>query len=230
MRGREWKQAFIKTIPILCGYLFLGTAFGILLQQAGFGVLWAIGISAIVYAGSLQFVLVPFMSAAAPLVSVFITSLFINSRHLFYGLSFIERFRRMKRRYPYMVFSLTDETYSVLCAQPDVEAVSDRELFCIALFDQLYWIIGSLIGSLIGQYLPFDFTGVDFAMTALFAVILYEQLASAASKLPALIGLFSAAACLFLFGSEQFLLPALVSAAVLLCLLRPWIEKKEGKA
>ncbi|MFR9254730.1 MAG: AzlC family ABC transporter permease [Merdibacter sp.] len=167
----DLRNAFIKTIPIMCGYLFLGFAFGISLQQAGFGAGWALLISTIVYAGSLQFVLVPFLASGAPLVSVFLTSLFVNSRHIFYGLSFLERFRRMKQAYPYMVFSLTDETYSVLCAQKDVDALSDRELFFIHLLDQLYWIVGSLGGALVGSVLPFDFTGIDFAMTALFGVI-----------------------------------------------------------
>ena len=115
----DFRQALIKTLPILCGYAFLGFAFGILLQKAGFNVFWALLISTVVYAGSLQFLLVSFMAAAAPLLNVFAASLFINSRHLFYGISFIDRFRKAKRYCPYLVFSLTDETYSVLCAERD---------------------------------------------------------------------------------------------------------------
>lgn len=222
----DLRNAFIKTIPIMCGYLFLGFAFGISLQQAGFGAGWALLISTIVYAGSLQFVLVPFLASGAPLVSVFLTSLFVNSRHIFYGLSFLERFRRMKQAYPYMVFSLTDETYSVLCAQKDVDALSDRELFFIHLLDQLYWIVGSLGGALLGSVLPFDFTGIDFAMTALFGVIFYEQMEQAANRLPAVVGIGCAIVCLLLFGAENFLLPALVSAAVGLSLLRPWLGRE----
>src|SRR5699024_1020017 len=138
---------------------------------------------------SLQFVLVPFLASGTPLVSVFLTSLFVNSRHIFYGLSFLERFRRMKQAYPYMVFSLTDETYSVLCAHKDVDALSDRELFFIHLLDQLYWIVASLGGALLGSVLPFDVTGIDFAMTALLGVIFYEQMEQAANRLPAVVGI-----------------------------------------
>ena len=214
----DLRNAFIKTIPIMCGYLFLGFAFGISLQQAGFGAGWALLISTIVYAGSLQFVLVPFLASGAPLVSVFLTSLFVNSR--------LERFRRMKQAYPYMVFSLTDETYSVLCAQKDVDALSDRELFFIHLLDQLYWIVASLGGALLGNVLPFDFTGIDFAMTALFGVIFYEQMEQAANRLPAVVGIGCAIVCLLLFGAENFLLPALVSAVVGLSLLRPWLGRE----
>lgn len=223
----DLRNAFIKTVPILCGYLFLGFAFGISLQQAGFGVGWALLISTIVYAGSLQFVLVPFLASGAPLVSVLLTSLFVNSRHMFYGLSFLERFRRVKHGYPYLVFSLSDETYSVLCAQKDIDALSDRELFLIHLLDQLYWIIGSLGGALLGSVLPFDFTGIDFAMTALFGVIFYEQLEQVGNRLPAVIGIVCALIALLLFGAENFLLPALIAAVLALSLLRPWLERKQ---
>ena len=127
----DFRQALIKTLPILCGYAFLGFAFGILLQKAGFNVFWALLISTVVYAGSLQFLLVSFMAAAAPLLNVFAASLFINSRHLFYGISFIDRFRKAKRYCPYLVFSLTDETYSVLCAEKDLDHISEfNDLVC----------------------------------------------------------------------------------------------------
>lgn len=224
----DLRKAFVTSIPILCGYVFLGFAFGISLQQAGFGVGFALLISTVVYAGSLQFVLIPFLAAASPLASVFLTSLFVNSRHIFYGLSFIDRFRRMKRCYPYMVFSLTDETYSLLCAQKDIDAASDRYLFFLHLLDHLYWIAGSLLGAVFGSVLPFDLSGIDFAMTALFGVIFYEQMEHAANRLPALIGLVCALIALLVFGAESFLLPALVSTVVVLCLARPWLEG--GKA
>lgn len=224
---QSMRNALIKTIPILCGYLFLGFAFGISLQQAGFGVCWALLISTFVYAGSLQFMLIPFMASNAPLFTVFLTSLFVNCRHIFYGLTFIERFQKVKRGCSYLIFSLTDETYSVLCAQQDVDALSDQELLFIHLFDHLYWIVGSLIGACFGSVLPWDLTGIDFAMTALFGVIFCEQMEHASSCLPAAIGIGCALIAIGIFGIDQFLLPALVLAVFLLSVMRSWIEVKQ---
>lgn len=225
-----WKylrRAWVKTIPIMCGYLFLGFAFGVSLQQAGFGVIWAVAISVFVYAGSLQFMMIPLLVSNASLFTMFFTTLFVNCRHIFYGLTFIERFRKVKHGCPYLIFSLTDETYSVLCSQKDVEQISDRELFFIHLLDHLYWIIGSFAGACFGSVIKLDLTGIDFAMTALFGVIFYEQMENANSYLPALVGLLSAVCSFFLFGADQFLLPALILAVLLLCFLRPWIEVKQ---
>jgi len=113
-------QALKLTVPVMCGYLFLGTAFGATLAQAGFGPAWALMMSGLVYAGSLQFVMVPLMASSAGLAAVALTALMVNARHLFYGVSYIERFRRMRAMVrPYMVFSLTDETYSVFCSLPE---------------------------------------------------------------------------------------------------------------
>ena len=153
------KYAFSRTLPVLFGYIFLGIAFGIVLQQAGFNFIWAFCISLFLYAGSMQFVLVPLLASAASPLTVAITTLFVNSRHVFYGLSFIESFKKMKTQL-YMIFSLSDETYSVLCSckNEDPEEKNRPAWFLINLFDQSYWIIGSVIGALLGQVLPFDFT------------------------------------------------------------------------
>lgn len=223
----DFRQALIKTLPILCGYAFLGFAFGILLQKAGFNVFWALLISTVVYAGSLQFLLVSFMAAAAPLLNVFAASLFINSRHLFYGISFIDRFRKAKRYCPYLVFSLTDETYSVLCAEKDLDHISDRQLFLIHLLNHLYWITASAAGSIAGTLISFDLEGIDFAMTALFAVILCEQVHTLRCKLPIVIGACCAVFSFLIFDSDAFLLPALVSAVILLSVFRGRIMTEE---
>ena len=170
----NWRQtarfAFRQSLGVLFGYVFLGTAFGILLRQAGFGALWSLAFSGLVYAGSLQFVLAGFLAAPTALPTVALMSLFINARHLFYGLSFIERFRSMGKKRPYMIFSLTDETYSVLCGMDEVPAGVDKNgaMFLVALLDQLYWVAGSLLGTFAGG-LPLDFTGIDFSMTGDFS-------------------------------------------------------------
>lgn len=215
----ELKYAFIKSIPVMCGYVFLGIAFGISLQEAGYGWVWALAMSLFVFAGSMQFVMIPMMVSSVPVMTMAVTTLFVNCRHIFYGISFVESFRKMKQKL-YMIFSLTDETYSVLCGckQEDPEEKHRDAWFLIALIDQSYWVIGSVIGAWLGNLLPFDFTGIDFSMTALFIVILLEQVLGAAgrTKIAASIGLVTAAVFLIFFGTEHFLLPALLVTVFLL--------------
>lgn len=231
----NWRQtarfAFRQSLGVLFGYVFLGTAFGILLRQAGFGALWSLAFSGLVYAGSLQFVLAGFLAAPTALPTVALMSLFINARHLFYGLSFIERFRSMGKKRPYMIFSLTDETYSVLCGMDEVPAGVDKNgaMFLAALLDQLYWVAGSLLGTFAGG-LPLDFTGIDFSMTALFLVIFLEQWRGAKSHLPALLGLGCGAAFLLALGPDHFLPPALCATVAVLLLARPVLNREKEAA
>ncbi len=223
--------AFYKTIPVLLGYLFLGLAFGLLLQEAGYSFWWALLSSGIVYAGSIQFVLVEFLNGGTGFLTVAVMTLLINSRHAFYGLSFVEKFRKMKT-YPYMIFSLTDETYSLLCSLKVPEGIDEKKaMFLIALFDQLYWVAGSVLGAALGQVLPFDMTGIDFAMTALFVTIFVDQWREAKSHLPAIVGLCSAAVCLLIFGGSNFILPSLIITVGILMALRGRLETSlSGKA
>ncbi|MBQ8618944.1 MAG: AzlC family ABC transporter permease [Clostridia bacterium] len=202
------------TVPVMCGYLFLGTAFGATLAQAGFGPAWALMMSGLVYAGSLQFVMVPLMASGAALGTVALTALMVNARHLFYGVSYIERFRRMGLLRPYMIFSLTDETYSVFCGLPGEE--SDGVMLRVALYDQLYWITGSVIGAVLASQLPFDLTGIDFSMTALFIVICLERAMNRENRLPVAMGGVCAILSLLVLGPDNFLAPALGATAVLL--------------
>ena len=223
--------AFYKTIPVLLGYLFLGLAFGLLLQEAGYSFWWALLSSGIVYAGSIQFVLVEFLSGGTGLLTVAVMTLMLNSRHAFVGLSFVEKFRKMMT-YPYMIFSLTDETYSLLCSLKVPEGIDEKKaMFLIALFDQLYWVAGSVLGAALGQVLPFDMTGIDFAMTALFVTIFVDQWREAKSHLPAIVGLCSAAVCLLIFGGSNFILPSLIITVGILMALRGRLERSlSGKA
>lgn len=217
---KEFKKAFVKTIPILCGYLFLGIAFGVLLQQAGFNFIWAFFASIFIYAGTGQFLLVSLLSENASLIIVAAMTLFINCRHIFYGITFVDRFKKMGKFYPYMIFSLTDETYSLLCIERYKKGyeTDDKTLFYIALLDHIYWIAGSVIGALMGQYIPIDFTGIDFSMTALFLVIFIDQQKGTKERLPAVSGLLAATLCLLIFGSDGFLLPALLVTVLCVCI------------
>lgn len=221
------RYAFRQSLPVLSGYLFLGSAYGILLHHAGFGPLWALFTSCFVYAGSLQFVLVNFMAAGTALPTVALMSLFINSRHLFYGLSFIEKFKAMGKRGLYMVFGLSDETFSVLCSlEPPADVNRQDAMFFLALFNQGYWVCGSVLGAFLGN-LPVDFTGIDFSMTALFMVLLLEQWRGAKGHLPVYIGLLCGVVCFVLLGPDGFLLPALLASVSLLLLAKPLIEAKK---
>ena len=222
------KFALKKSLPVLFGYLFLGSAFGIMLYEAGYTVLWAILISVVVYAGSGQFLLVSLLSSAASLPTVAFMTLFVNSRHIFYGLSYVETFKKGGWRYPFMIFSLTDETYSVNTSIHTVPANVDEVMarYFIGLFDHIYGILGSVIGALAGQLIPIDFTGVDFSMTALFVVIYIDQMIEAKNKFAGIIGIVCAVLCLIVFGADKFLLPSLILTVALLSALKPLIQKK----
>lgn len=162
--------------------------------------------------------MIPFLAGGTSLVAVALTALMVNARHLFYGISCIKRFGRMDGRIrPYMIFSLTDETYSVFCGMPESE--SDGVMLRVALYDQLYWIAGSVIGAALAQGLPFDLTGIDFSMTALFVVICVEKALKAKNRIPMLIGGGCSLAMLFLLGQSAFLAPALALTALLLTVI-----------
>lgn len=225
------KFAVKKSLPVLFGYLFLGSAFGIMLYEAGYNWIWAVFISLFVYAGSGQFLLVSLLSSAATLPTVAMMTLFVNSRHIFYGLSFVERFKKGGWRYPFMIFTLTDETYSVNVSfnetPKDVDEIKAR--FMIGELNHLYWIAGSVIGSLAGQNIPIDFTGIDFSMTALFVVIFVDLIRGGKNfKICGSAGVLCALICLLIFGAEKFLLPSLIlCCAVLLC-AKPLLDKERG--
>lgn len=212
-----------QTIPVACAYIFLGMAYGICMNTAGWHPVWTLLGSLIIYAGSMQFVLVPLLASGASLTTIALMTLFINARHLFYGIGFIETFRQARRSaYPYLIFALTDETYSLLCAlKIPPELNRQQVIFTISLCNHAYWLLGSLLGALAGQTLPLDFTGIDFTMTALFTIIFLEQWQNASRHGPALIGAACSLFFLLCIGPGHFLLPALVVTVTLLMLAGP---------
>ena len=213
--------AFKNSLPILFAYMFLGMAFGLLLHQAGYNWPWALLTSVLVYAGSLQFVLVSLLAGGAPLLQVAVMSFLINSRHMFYGLSFIEKFNGMGKVKPYMVHSLTDETYSVLTGVKIGDEEDEGSVFFLtSLFNHSYWVMGSVLGALVGSSLPVELPGIEFSMTALFTVIFTEQWLTMKNHLPALTGLVSSIVCLLLLGPDHFILPSLAATVAVLMLLK----------
>lgn len=221
--------AFQQTIPVMLGYLFLGIAFGLMLQNEGYHFIWALLISVVVYAGSMQFVLVTLLSTGAGLLYTAIMTFFINGRHIFYGLSFVEKYQQMGKRYPYMVFSLTDETYSVLCRAKVPEGMNEKDaMFFISLFDQCYWVIGSAAGALAGQVISFNTAGIDFSMTALFIAIVAEQWQEERMRLPVMMGIVFSVIFLILLGPDRFILPSLAMSVFVLLCSRSYMEGRPG--
>ena len=217
------KTALIHTLPVMTGYVFLGFGFGIILQQNGYGLLWALAMSLFIYAGSMQYVGVGLLTGGVSLATAALTTLMVNARHLFYGISMIDTYKGTGRKKPYLIFALTDETYSLVSHTPPEGVDRTAYYFLVSLLDQCYWVAGSALGALAGK-LPLDFTGIDFALTALFITIFVEQWLSTRDHLPALVGLISAAVCLAFFGSDRFLIPTMLLIAATLVMLR-----KSGK-
>ena len=217
-------------MPILVGFFPLGTAYGILMAKAGYNALWTGLTSLFVYAGSLQMLMIGFFTASTPIMTVIVASLLLNSRHIFYGLSFLDKFNSYGPWKYFLIYGLPDESYSLLCSYVPQEGVEEKwvHVFDTALI-WLYWIAFSVLGCIAGSLIPFDLTGIDFAMTALFIVILVDQLKGASSRLPAAVSLISAALCLLLFGPDNFLLPSLLVTLAALAALRGRLEGKEAQ-
>lgn len=225
--AKAFRAAFPFTVPVLTGYLFIGTAFGVMFQEKGYNFLWAILMSILVYAGSGQYLAVNFFAPGVNLLQVIFLEFMVNIRHIFYGLSLLERFSEMGKKKLYMMFSLTDETYSLFFVTKIPKDVDEHKfMFAIALLDQLYWITGSAIGAIAGSVIPFDATGIDFAMTALFVVIFVEQWMTSITHLPALIGIVTGVVCLLVFGSENFILPTMICILIILLSGRKAIEQE----
>ena len=226
---KEFRFAVKNTIPIFFTYLFIGIAFGILMSDAGYGVLHTTASAFFIFAGSMQLVMVPMMTSGASLLSLALMSFFINARHIFYGIGFIEKIRRMGWRCPYMILTLTDETYSVLCSVKYADGIDeDGAAFLIALLDHLYWVFGCFVGACAGQFLQFDMRGIEFSATAFFLVVVVNQWEQHRSKLPFITAVVCALVSFMLLGSEYFLIPTLVACLAVLLLLRRPIEAKEG--
>ena len=220
MRAGVIGRALHDTIPVMTGYLVLGIGFGILLSTKGYGVLWALAMGLLIYSGTMQFVAIDMFTGGVRLGAAGLTALMVSARHLFYGMSMVERYKNVHGlRKAYMIYALTDETYSLVCQADD-----EDYCFWVSLFDQSYWVAGGVMGGLLGQVLKFDARGIDFALTALFVSICVEQWLNSKRHIPALIGLIASVMCLVVFGADNFLIPAMIAITVMLFMLRGKIE------
>ena len=212
---------------MLSGYLVLGMGFGVLMQSKGYGFLLALAMSIFIYAGSMQYLAIDLLSGGASLITSALTTLMVNARHLFYGISMVDRYKNAKKK-PYIIFALTDETYSLVCSvNEENEEKRNRYYFLVSLFNQIYWVVGSALGVLLGEVIPFSTEGIDFALTALFVTVFVEQWKSTKDHIPAMIGVISSVICLALFGAKDFLIPAMILITLMLLALK--LFKKEEK-
>lgn len=224
------RYAFKRSLPVMAGYLVLGLGFGILLASKGYNAWWAFFMSVFIYAGSMQYVAVDLLAGGASLISAAIMTLMVNARHLFYGISMIDRYKGMGKKKTYLVFALTDETYSLVCSGDVPEGIDRKKyFFWVSLMDHSYWIIGSTLGALIGSMLTFNSAGIDFSMTALFIVVFVEQWRSTKNHLSAIIGVTASIVCLFIFGAENFLIPAMITITVVLTVFRKFLDPKQDE-
>ena len=215
------RTAFRKSLPVMAGYIILGTGFGILAYRAGYGFLWVLSMSLLIFAGSMQYVGVGLLAGGASVLTVILTTVMVNARHLFYSISMLRYYRNAGRYKPYLIFSLTDETYSLLCdGHAPAEGDPNQYRFFVSLFDHCYWVTGSVLGSLLGAAIPFSTAGIEFSMTALFIASFTEQWLNTKDHIPALTGLLGTLASLLIFGREQFLIPAMLLITLVLTVLR----------
>jgi len=220
-----FRAAFPHTIPVMTGFAFLGMAYGILMSGRGYGWPWVLLTSGVVFAGALQFVGISLLTSVFDPLYAFLIALAVNARHLFYGVSMLEKYSGTGGVKPYLIFGMCDETFSILCSTSPPPGV-DRRAFMLAvtLMNQSYWVLGGVAGALIGPLLSFDTRGIDFVMTAFFVVIFINQWKSQKRHSPALIGLGAATASLIVFGAENFIIPAMILIVAFLTVFRKRLE------
>ena len=224
------RAAFPHTIPVLTGYLILGAAYGILMNSKGFSLLWIIIASVFVYAGSMQFVSVALLTMGFDPFGAFLMTIAVNARHIFYGISMLHQYRGTGRLKPYLIFSLTDESFSILCSAKAPEGVDEKWFYlAISLLNHIYWITGSIIGGILGSLITINTKGIDFVLTALFVVILINQWQSTTNHLPALIGIASAILCRILFGPADFIIPSMICILLFVTILRKPMERRSSQ-
>ena len=214
------KKAFLDSIPIMAGYIFIGIGFGIIMEDKGMGIWWVLATCLLIYSGSMQFVTINLITGGASLITSAITALMVSARHLFYAISMIDGYKGSGARKPYLIYALTDETYSLVCRNTLPEGM-DNHTYCflVSLFNQCYWVAGCAIGSLAGTLITFSTEGIDFAMTALFVSIFTEQWFETKDKSSALTGVGVSLVCLLIFGPKNFLIPTMIGITVVLTII-----------
>ncbi len=224
------RAAFPHTLPVLAGFSVLGATYGILMSASGFP-FWATTlISLTVFAGSMQFVAVNLLLGAFAPLEAFLLTLMINARHIFYGISMLDRYKNMGAKKAYLIFGLCDETFSINCTVNVPNGVNEGKFYLITtLLNQSYWVIASAIGGIFGELIKFNTNGIEFVMTAMFFVILIEQLKDKTGRIAGIAGLAVSALCLAVFGAKVFIIPSMAAILLSLTILRPILEKRRAE-
>lgn len=230
MRLKALKKAFPYTIPIFAGFWFLGLAYGIYMNVSGFSFVYPMIMSFIIFGGSLEFVTVSMLLSPFAPLQTFVMALLIQARHIFYGISMLDKFKGTGWKKYYLIFGMCDETFSINYTA-DIPDDVDKGwfMFWVTLLNHFYWFSGSTIGGLVGSLLDFNFNGIDFVMTAMFVVIFLDQLLKEKEHFSSCIGITSSCICLLIFGKNNFMLPTMIIVVLLLAIFRKYIEKKEVK-
>ena len=230
IKTRALQAAFPHTIPVLTGFIFLGMAYGIVMNSKGYWVLWSVLMSLFAFAGSAQYVAITFLTSAFNPVYALLMTLMVNARHLFYGISMLDKYRDTGNFKPYLIFGMCDETFSINCSAEPPRGV-DRNwfYFFVTLLDHSYWVVGSALGGILGSMVSFNTKGLDFVLTALFVVIFVGQWKTQKNHMPAMIGVVASVICLIIFGKSGFILPAMIAIIIVLTATRKEqkIEEKE---
>lgn len=230
MKRKALRAAFPHTLPILAGFWFLGMAYGIYMNVSGFSFVYPLLMSMTIFGGSLEFVAVEMLLSPFAPVQVLIMSLLIQARHLFYGISMLDKYRGFGWKKFYLIFGMCDETFSINCTAEIPEDV-DRGwfYFFVTLLNQLYWVLGATLGGLAGSLLTFSTDGISFVMTAMFVVIFLEQWLKEKSHLSAYLGIGVSVVCLLLFGADSFLIPTMICIVALLAAFQKPLQRREAK-
>lgn len=228
MRRKALKAAFPCTIPIFTGFWFLGLTYGIYMKVSGFSFVYPMLMSLLIFGGSLEFITVEMLLSPFAPLQVFIMALLIQARHLFYGISMLEKFKGTGWKKFFLIFGMCDETFSVNYTAEIPEDV-DKGWFMlwVTFLNQFYWVSAATTGGLIGSLLKFDTTGISFVMTAMFVVIFLEQWLKEKNHVSSLVGIAVSVLCLIFFGEDSFMLPTMAAIVLLLTLSRKKLEPVE---
>jgi 4-azaleucine resistance transporter AzlC len=230
-KTKALKAAFPLTLPVFTGFTFLGIAYGILMNSKGYGVGWTILMSLFAFAGSAQYIAITFLTTAFDPLYMLLMTLIVNARHLFYGISLLDKYKNTGRLKPYLIFGLCDETFSIACSsEPPAGVNRNWFYFFITLLDHGYWVLGSALGGLLGAVISFNTRGLDFVLTALFIVIFVGQWRTKENRKPAVIGVLCSVICLLIFGQSSFIIPAMLVMLAVLTLFRKRLETEKATA
>lgn len=216
MKSKAFRAALPYTIPICIGFLFLGISYGFFMHSKGFSFLYPVLMSLFIFAGSMEFVTVNLLLTAFNPLSAFLLALMVNARHLFYGISMLDKYKNTGLKKPYLIYGMCDESFSINCTvTPPADVDKGWFMLFVTLLNQIYWVAGAALGSLLGSVISFDTTGIEFVMTALFVVMFINQWEETDNHRSALTGVFCSMVCLFLFGAQHFIIPSM--ALIIAC-------------